>query len=223
MTTKANSPVFSDDLSFVKALVSWVRARCQRIAAEKRISDSEWRDPEIDGVIGPVERTAHKEARRRIPGLKKAEDDLAVEIEERVATNRASGPKLGLDALLEEAGVPDDEFCRTVIILATVAALGVEEANILDPVGGKGFGCNVSAEAVWAFLGLSLAERLRSRLHLVPTSSFMRAGLITLSLGRVSAPRDLPSADIEITSRAFAKMVGMPELAPQKAGRSQEA
>jgi hypothetical protein len=209
MPDQTTTAAFEDDLAYLAAEVEWVKARCRRIGVEHRLAEDDTFHEER-GVVGKAERTSLKELSRRLPALREAEDALRKELDTRLAVNRTTGPGLGLDALCEEHRL--DHFERTVLLLGAYAAVGHEHENTFFR--GELGHHRLNPEVIWAFEGLSLAERVESRVSFAATAPLLRAGLVTIYHGNTLSPCDLPEAIIEVTSTAFDRIVGIPDTSP---------
>jgi len=207
--TESTAVAFLNDIEYLESEVSWVRARCKRIEAERRLGEAE-ADQEARGVIGSSTKTSGKELRRRLPTLRQAENELRNQIDARLAANRDRGPELGIEHLRLCHGL--SEFERLLLLLAGVVALGTSD-DVLEGVNLRGFyGGSLSPATLWQFAELPLAGCIKSRLAFLPTAPLLACGLITLDIGVVSTPANLPTAHVEITASAFAAVLGIPEL-----------
>jgi len=200
---------FSSDLDYLEHEFGWIRAKAQRIAAERAA-----KEPNEDfrkQHVGETRMTGTLDAARRVPALKKAEEDARADIDHRLAASRAAGRILGLDALCTEHSL--SAFERVVLLLGTLAAIGEKFGNFLDGVGRSGYwGGNLTPDVLWDFCESGLAERIESRKSFLPTAALIKNGLVCLQIGPTTTPANLATAYVEITSKAFAKIVGVPEL-----------
>jgi hypothetical protein len=203
---------FENDLDFVLTWVRFAAARCHRIDFEGRLREAETDPRPGRGVVGPPERTIVKEYTRRLKPIREAETALQAEIEARIIRNRQEGPALAIDRVCGEFGL--NELERTVLLMSLIPALGHDFAKMFSSLSSIGFsGDSPTVEGVWAFLGMTPEERVKSRVAFLPTSPLLVNGLVAMAFFPSPVPANLPGASIEITTATFAKLVGMPELA----------
>lgn len=203
---------YPNDIAYVTDEIAHVKARARRIGIKNRIEEIEGDPVPFRGTIGKGAPAEPLELRRVLALAEQEEQAVRGDIDQRLAVNRATGPVLGLDGLCSEFGLT--AFDRAVLVLATMSAMGADIAAAIDPACGRGMcGTWTCAETVWQYLELDVEGRVMTRINLQPTSPLLRCGLITLDLGRSASPQHLCDARIEITNRAFSRIVGMPSLA----------
>ena len=210
-----NHEPFPTDLDYVLAEVAWVQSRCKRIDVEGRLREVEEDAKPHPRTVGTREPPLAKEYRRRLPALREAEDTLRTTIDARVALNRMDGPLLAIDEMGDEHALTDLE--RTILLLACLPTLGRDFSDSLNHVSSLGFaGGSLCVEAVWGFMQMTGTERIKSRAVFMPTAPLLFNGLITMTIygyGNNAFPSSLPGATVDITSKAFAQLLGLPEMA----------
>lgn len=203
---------FKTDIDYLTAEISHIRARSKRIGVQRQLREAEDALVPIRGMVGAARTPEPEELQRVLAIYEQAEADIREEIDQRLAVNRTVGPALELDSLCGEHGL--GAFERTVLLLAVLPALGEDISSVLDPSSGRGYvGAFLTAQDIWQFMGLGIEERIRSRLALLPTAPLLKAGLVTVDLGRSASPASLPDARIELTSLTFSRIVDIPKLA----------
>ena len=214
---------FESDLQYILAEMNWIAARCRRLDIENHLRDVEDDPKPLPRTIGKGESMAAKEFRRRLPSLREAEDGLRTTIDARLALNHTDGPVIALDTIVSDHNL--SAFERTILVLGCLPTLGHNYSDAFNALSSFGFaGNSLSVETVWAFMGMGGEERVKSWRVFLPTSPLLREGLVTLSLYGYGSfnPSALPGAIIELTSLAFSRIVGMPELATIPVGKGSE-
>lgn len=210
MTT--NHEPFASDLEFTLAWVEFARAKCKRLDIEARRNEAEQDPRPLRGVVGVTERTATKELSRRLKAARDAEVALRTEIDARVERNRHDGPYLAIDRMTEEFGLGDIE--RTTLLLAVIPCLGHSYGEMFNCLSTYGFsGNSLTVESAWGFMEMNGEARIRSRVIFLPTGPLLAKGLVATTYYTNPTPDNVPGAVISITSQAFSRIVGMPELA----------
>ena len=205
---------FSSDLDYIQAELAWVEARTTRIAAEGKLERLE--GGEADGGHGrrsfgydddESPRRVHNRARR----ASKRERTLRAELDARLATHRASDREpLALDALCDRCGL--DALERTILLLAVAPCFS---RSFDDGFGrmAEEVGDYLSVEVAFAFAELGLGERIDRRRMFSPRGALVSQDLASVGMrSRYTSAKELLSAEIEVTSRTFAYLVGRREL-----------
>jgi len=200
---------FPDDITYIEAEVSWLRSRCRRLEAERQLRDAADHVDARTTVLGATTSTASQEQARRIPQLRSVEDTIRQEIDVRLAINRSVGPQLGLDVLVEAHEL--DQFERMILLVTTIGALGSDYMDVMSPVT-LGYAHTPTLELVSVLLEQSLAERMRSRVALLPSGKLLATGLISVHVGSIADPAEIPGAGLAISAEGFSVVTGMPEL-----------
>jgi hypothetical protein len=217
MDPTTNREPFPDDLHCALARVEWISARCKRLDADARLREAEQDTRPIRGTVGVSEKTIAREYRRRLPALREAEDALFNENEARLALNRDRGPTMVIDQMVKEFGL--NEFEVTTLFLAVVPTLGHDHAEVLTGLSAYGFSGNaLTVEAAWTFCELTPAQRLKAGASFLPSGALLRHGLVVMGYHTNSTPANLPGAIVEVSSAAFARLVGLPEFALSNRG-----
>ena len=204
---------YPDDVSFLLDAFGWIRARTRRIEGERESQDSM---PSRRGTVGSTTGTAQQEQRRRLGKLRDTETAAKRLLDDRLAAHRQSAPPLGLDAIAKEHDL--SEFERCVVQLATLAGCGERYGTYLSGCVPYHWGGSITPEVVWAFLELGLGDRLKTRASFLPTAALVRGGIVTLNVGPDWSPETVAPATVEVTASAFARVVGVPALAPKSGG-----
>jgi hypothetical protein len=66
----------------------------------------------------------------------------------------------------------------------------------------------VTVDAVATYLDLDFAEGIALRQRMRAGAPLLKHGLLSVELGRTCDPQDWPTAEIKITRRAWAAMIG---------------
>ena len=213
MSLKSKATPFANDCDYIAAEIGYMAAKANRIGAEREAKQQP-RSYGTRRVLGPLESTETKEHRRRIAGLKLTEDELKADLDARLAINRSNGPALGLDAVCDHHDL--NAFERAVLLVTSIVACGEHYADLLDPATRRGMMGGATAEDCWQLMEMPLADRVQSHLSFLPTARMMAAGLISVRLGAESTPSSLSGAVVEVTSPAWAAIVGLDGLVPGK-------
>jgi len=210
---QTTSPPYSSDIEYLMDEIEHIRCRSRRIGLQRELSESEPTPPKR-GVVGPNIDTEHEELRRRCQPLETEEQRLRQMIDARLRATQEAGVSLGLESITKEHDL--DQFSRTVLLLATISALDTDHQSLLEKLAPSGFGCcSLTPEMVWAYLEFTLEDTLLARVALLPEAPLLQNDLVLLRVGENSNPGDYPGAGIEVSSEAFAQVVGMPELSRQ--------
>lgn len=196
---------YSSDAEYIEAELEWIRARCQRIGAEHLVAQMQEKKERM-GFLRPADEATLDATREGLPMLREEEARYRTTIEARL---KASGPRnhLGLDQLCHEHDL--DLMERTVLLLAVLPTLGEPYSDLLGDLYQRGyFGGALSIEGAWAFLGLSVPERLAAHRTFGPRGRLVESGLMTLQVGP-GGPTDLPGAILELSSEAFTRITGV--------------
>ncbi len=203
---------FADDLHYVQHELRWVRARAGRIGAENALERLERDEPTSRRFAAdePSPRALLHRARR----AREEEDELRAEIDARLAAHREQAEPLALDVICERCGL--DELERTVLLLAAGPCVSQEFEALYERLGAEeGFSC-LTVEAAFAFAELSLAERIEQRGIFGTRAPLQQQDLATVGMRqRWTSAKDLLTAEIELSGRTFAFLVGRTELADE--------
>lgn len=179
---------YPDEPTWLADELTWIEARIRRLALADRLH----RQPESAAALAPT-------LRRR----QETEEALRARIDARLT---ASAPR-ALDRLCQRLRL--DDFERLVLLLAAAPCFSRSFESAFALLDRDGVPGNLTVEVIFSFARLPFDERLRRRAAFSPEQGLLRHDLITVDLGsRQVSPQDLLGAGIELTSRAFAWMIG---------------
>ena len=209
MSTK-NQPAqvvpFKNDVEYIEAEFHHVRARCARLAVERQIAEHA-AEPTTH-TVGLKTSTRAVELERQLGLLRETEDTLRADTDDRIAATTVSGKVLGIDGLVASLGL--DRHERTVLLVTVLSALQEDTDDALGQVAPRGFCVQATApETIWMFMGLDFAQRVNARSGFAPTAPLMREGILTISTGQTTTPRDLRTATLEVTQKGFDAVLGL--------------
>lgn len=205
---------FDSDLDYLQEELRWIEARCRRLGAEVALQRIEL-DDQPRRRRHSTEDLSPRTLLRRAREARALEDELRQALDARMAAHAASDrPALALDRLCAELRLSPLE--RTTLLLASAPCFSQRFEELISSVTlGDSYG-SVTVESIFSFCGLSLAERIRRRSVFGGSSPLVSGDLITPTVrNRFTSAKDLLSADIEITTRAFAYLTGRTELATE--------
>jgi hypothetical protein len=200
---------FTNDIAYILAELEWIKTRSRRIGFGNELD--EYAQDVSHTKIGNTKKTKTEELNRRYANMLEEENTLRGEIDERLLRNREAGPIIGLEAICHKFNL--EKFERTLLLLSVLPTLGEDLTKVFDHSFGAGFcGRYLTVNGVWEFLELSVEERIKSRLTLLPEAPLLKFGLISMDIGRCYTPAKITDAYVELTHAAFSIIVGMPEL-----------
>jgi len=201
---KPGNQSFPNDLEYLAAELEWIRARARRIELQRALGDIDEGTPRQGHFRSHAVSLVN--SADRVRRYLEEEDTLRLDIDTRLAVNRAAGPVLGLDRLCEEHGL--NAFERHVLLLAFVPTLGANASmNSISRVDAVMTTGPTYVEAVSLFMELGLEEHLRSLLCLLPDRPLRSQSLIRLTYEPAS-PADAVTTGIELSGTALAAMTG---------------
>ena len=195
---------FTSAIELLELEVRAVVARCERIGIARDLAEDD-RHHSLRGLVGDVQRTADEEQRRRLAAARAAEQAAQEELEARRKATRQAGVVLGLDALCAAHDLTDQD--RTMLVLAALPAISREMGSHLDRLATHGWSA-ATPEVVAAYLELNFARRIELRRRLRADALMLKHGLVTVDLGRTCDPADWPGAEIRLTAKAWATLIG---------------
>lgn len=197
---------FPNDLEYLAAELDWIRARARRIELQRALGDIDEGTPRLGHFRSHAVSLAN--SADRVRRFLEEEDTLRLDIDTRLAVNRAAGPVLNLDRLCEEYGL--NAFERHVLLLAFVPTLGANASmNSISRVDAVMTMGPPYVEGVSLFMELGLEEHFRSLLCLLPERPLRMQDLIRLTYEPAS-PADAVTTGIELTGKALATMTCIP-------------
>jgi len=124
------------------------------------------------------------------------------------------GSDVALDRLQELYGL--DTFERTLVLLSIAPTFTRKASDWLEALDASGFGGDLNVETAFNFLDVPFKERIQRRKTFSSSSSLFANDLLELdSIAKFSKPDDLLSANISITSRTFAYVLGDDSLSEE--------
>jgi SpoVK/Ycf46/Vps4 family AAA+-type ATPase len=153
---------------------------------------------------------AEIDARRAVPG--DVQPDAAVapaaDADDAALADAAVPPRgLAIDRLAEIYAL--DDFERAVLLLAAAPCFSRRFDELYGELDADGVGNGLTVEVIFNFLEVSFAERIRRRTVFAPASRLGSNDLVAVSMGgRYMAPKDLLTADVDISARTFSLLLG---------------
>ena len=87
---------YDGDLGYLEAELQWIEARCQRIAAQRRLEAAAGRAPSESSPYGPPAESP-RQIQAKIKRHRTEEDRLRTEIDGRLTATRATPQPMALD------------------------------------------------------------------------------------------------------------------------------
>ena len=212
---KEEMTAYSTDLDYLQDELDWIEARCRRIGANLEVQRLEGTD-DLEYEAAP-RRTRHTEdltprqarERRRVAGA------LEARLLEKIAVRRqmtlAEGRTLAMDRLVERCGL--DLFERQVLLLAAAPCFSQRYEDVFGLMEKDQFGTVMTVELAFRFAEFDVVDRIDRRRCFMPDGPLVLGDLAKVNMGpRYSSPKDLLSAEVEITARTFGYIVGREEL-----------
>jgi hypothetical protein len=197
---------FQGDLEYLAAELDWIRIRSRRIELQRTLGEIDEGTPRQGHFRSHAVSLAN--SADRVRRYLDEENAIRLEIDTRLALNRADGPAIGLDRMCEEYGL--NAFERHVLLLAFVPTLGsnasMNSISRVDAVMTMG---PPYIESVSLFMELGLEEHFMSLLCLLPERPLRSQSLIRLTYEPAS-PADAVTTGIELTGKALAAISGIP-------------
>jgi SpoVK/Ycf46/Vps4 family AAA+-type ATPase len=224
---------YSCNLDYLQDELRWIEARAARLVTVRRLEmlDAADGDPasrtwpgEEDSAISP------RVLKRRLRDLTREEARLRAEIDARRAVPGDVQPDAAVapaadadDAALADAAVPPrglaidrlaeiyalDDFERAVLLLASAPCFSRRFDELYGELDADGVGNGLTVEVIFNFLEVSFAERIRRRTVFAPAGRLASNDLVAVSMGgRYMAPKDLLTADVDISARTFSLLLG---------------
>lgn len=199
---------YADDLEYVEHELRWVEGRLIGLSAKARVEGggtsrqtSGWGASDVD------EQLSIRQRRARAKAALESAAHLRVEIDARLAATREAGMTLGLDLLCTTHGL--DDFERTILILASAPVFSRRFDQLYDDMVEDTRTCGLAVESIFNFCELDFRDRILRRSAFEISSPLVRNELLTLDVNaRLSAPKELLDATIEVSSGALAIILG---------------
>jgi len=208
MTPSPATPL--SDLDCLQEELAWVEARCRRIGAEKRHATAL---AQAEGGSGTEPREdeepkSPEQWAREIEGLRFREVQVRHRADEMIAAAGRCGLEPSLVRLQSLYGLDDEE--RNTVLLTAAPCFSLEFHKHFGLMSGetknRGF---LTVDAVFSFLELSAADRIRRRGIFSPSSRLVSQDLIKLDvIWGVYDPEELLSSNLKITPSTFRFLVG---------------
>lgn len=201
---------FPNDLAYLQEELRWIEARCRRLAAARVAA-------ELDGEELPTRRRSRvdeNESPRAVAARHRAalaeETRLRAEIDARLAARGATPTALDRLCALHKL----DAFERTILLLALAPAFSRGFDQHFGAISGDMASLSsLTVDVTFSFAELSFAERITRRPTFAKTAPlFANDLLIFESPHRASAPEDLLTADVRLSTRTFGYLVGHNEM-----------
>jgi hypothetical protein len=203
MSSDKPSP-FLNDAEYLLAEFRWLKARCQRITAERATRG--WLDAPKEGGLA---------ASSEVEALVEIEAQLRAETDGRIEATRAipGGFQLGLDKVFEVAQkdrLPLDPKDR--IILLGVLVPGISQSlaeSVFAPLNINGFGRLIVEDLIRLLDPQTPADWLQYRTHFRYASALTCQELITVHrTTRPVGPDSLIDSGVTLTLKAFSIITG---------------
>ncbi len=212
----ATPAAFESELDYLQQELAWIERRCRRIEAETRLRNPTtgakkhtpgsrcWEEDEV----------SPRRLQARVRTLHKQETALRHLVDARLARSREQGRPTALDRLCDKYGL--DAFERAVLLLSAAPCISCGFDDTYEKMDEERLHSNLTPETVFTFLQTPVPERVQRRYQFGPRGALVKADLVTVDIcSRYSGPKDLLTADINISSRTFGYLVGDPAMADE--------
>ena len=209
---------YKDDLEYLQDEMRWIEQRCVRILEEqamhRRLEEGEEEGTE-DWFIddSPATRAVPASVRKeRMRRSRRRERDLRRRIDGRHKVTIDFEP--ALDRLNRIWDL--DDFERGVLLLCSAPCFSKRFEALYKHLDGSSYSGSPTVELAFAFHEMPFAERIRRRCAFAPGSRLVSNDLITVEQSnRLSNPKDLLDADLDLTSRTFDYLLGREGLSDE--------
>lgn len=198
---------YSDNLEYLQHELEWIKTRCNRMIAERKIEDltgesdrPNWHQHDPDALPG-------LETRR--DKLRQLETSMRQALDARLEMTRETSVELALDELCKLYDLND--FERTIVLMAVAVAFSRRFEELYGEMQYSFHALTI--EVVFNFCELPFAERITRRRAFARSGRLVQNDLISVAIAtRMHAPEDLLSAHIQLSNRTFGFLVGDNEL-----------
>ena len=201
---------WTSDLAYLQAELTWIEARCRRLALERQLARGKdrtrsrgyrgFRPDDDEGEEDPSTLRARLQAARLEERAARTSNDA------RLAVHERSGTPLALDRLVRTHGLSDLE--RQTLLLAAAPCVARRFEALYASIEAEDQS-SLTVDAVFAFTELSFEERVRHRVTFGPRGRLVEKDLVDIAFGgRHSSPKDLLGTEITIRGRTLSYMLG---------------
>ena len=207
---------YTCDLDYLADELSWVRARCERIAAARTVATLGTDEEEEQYGRNRREPLDAATAKRRLRNAERSENALRQAIDARLTATRqaharGNGLELAIDRLCRLHGL--DAFERTVLLLGAAPGFSTTFEKCWEAVSTIRH-ASLCVEVALAFAEVTLPERIERRRSFVSQAPLVAGDLIeTGNHGRLPGPEAFLTMSIELTHWCFSALVGRQALA----------
>ena len=223
---------YANDMEYIQDELAWVEARCNRLVVDLELDRrATARGPNADLGVGddlpepwsprgqqgrdaaPSTRALKGRRARFLVAEREHRERLDARLaRHREAVARGSAAPVALDVLCETHGLDGLERATILLCLAPAVARRFEplygKLTESSPVSYPGTE-SVTAELVFLFMDLSFAQRVRRRASFTPRAPLFAADILRLDVGgRVSSPRELLAAEVEMPNQTYGYLLG---------------
>ncbi len=214
MSTKRNVTLYASNVDYLQDELEWVRTRCRRLAYKLKLEKLEGMDEDEFNALPAWRRKetpAPSVMDARTKRLQRKERALRKRIDARLAHHEALGKATRLQELCTMHGL--DDFERHVVLLAVAPCFSREFEELYTQLDPQDLSHGLTVEVVFAFRETPFAERIDRRTCFSLHGGLIKNDVLVVEMGnRFCGPKDLLTADIEVTSRTFAYLVGNERL-----------
>ena len=191
-----------DDLDFIELELTWAETRLRRLAAEAELEQR--RKPDLSAYRGHDEDTLTR-LQARVQQLKTQEASARRDAD--TARTTFDGP-LALEELCQRFGL--DDFERNVLLLCAAPCFASRFGDLFGEVAGMR---GLTVELAFRFQELTFRDRIERRSTFKPSSRLLANDLVRCDIQqRWTSAKDLLDADLLISQRVFAYLVGRQDL-----------
>lgn len=214
--TDTNKPQpFESDAQYLDRAFEYLVAQARRIGAERRLREDADSRPHWDcRTIGQFDRVSQEETRRQVEALSVEERRLREHLEARLMAHRAdrARPPLGIDVVVEAAGLGDEE--RVILLVCAALAISPDIGKAISEGIGVGPFSRFGIEGALILMEADgVGDWLKYRRLFLRSGALVRNGLVTIEYPSITfGPTDVLSAAVEITHKGLALVTGDPTL-----------
>lgn len=204
--TRANATPYARDLDYIGEELDWIEARARRVAFDRLLAEAQ--EPDVERSYRRDQPPPRAQLVRDRAGALRREKSVRARIERRLAVHRgADSFELALDMLCRVHGL--DDFERTTLLLGAAPCFSGRFDELYERMASGGCRSDLSVEMIYAFSELSFADRIHRRRTFAADSPLARNDLVNIEIGgRYTEPKDLLTADVALTTRTFAALLG---------------
>jgi len=205
---------YTTDLAYIQDEMAWVETRCLRLGIQFKLDRMAGDDPDDTCHDSHQPHPSPFTLQARLKRLKAKEGRLRRSIDKCLGATRKTCFDVALDRLQELYGL--DAFERTLVLLTIAPTFTRRAADWLEALDAKRYGGDLNVETAFSFLEVPFKERIEKRKVFSSAAPLFANDVLELdSIGKFSKPDDLLSANISITGRTFAFVLGDDSLSEE--------